>query len=101
MGISKVLYTATIGGISLAVRIVDVKIKTNHNWQNVKDVADWNTVKNTNTNWQQPLQTTLIGEQIVIEVEVIENNWSLIKDTFGSWQDIKTRFTDWIELKNY
>jgi len=85
----------------MALKIVDVKIKTNYNWQNIRGLADWNTVKNTNTNWQQPLQTTTIGQIINIEVELRENNWLSIKENYLTWQMIKEKFTSWLDIKNY
>lgn len=85
----------------MALKIVDVKIKTNYNWQNIKVQADWNTVKNTNVNWQQSLQTSVVGQIVKIEVEVSENNWLSIKNNHLTWQQIKEKFASWLNVKNY
>ncbi len=85
----------------MAIRIVDVKITTNYSWQNIKNTADWNVVKNTNINWQQPLQTTTIGQIVKVEVEVSENNWLSIRDNHLTWQKIKEKFASWLDIKNY
>ena len=85
----------------MAIKIVDVKIKTNYNYQNIKDKADWNAVKNTNSNWENLLQTTNVGQPIIIEVEIVENNLLGIKDNFSSWDNIKNNFTNWLGLKNW
>lgn len=84
----------------MAIRIQNVNNNTDYDWQDVKELGDWNTVKNTNVAWQQLCQTTDVGRQITIEVEVIENNWLLVKDTHTSWQDIKNQFPDWAGVKN-
>ena len=85
----------------MAIKIVDVKIKTNYAWLDIKNQADWNAVKNTNSNWHNLLQTTTVGQPTIIEVEIIENNWQAIKDTFNSWADIKSNFASWLGLKNW
>lgn len=85
----------------MALKIVDVKLTSNYSWQNIKNQANWNAVRNTNQNWQQPLQTSLVGQQIKIEVEVSENNWLSIKDNHITWQKIKEKFTSWLGIKNY
>ncbi len=85
----------------MTIRIESVKLTTNYSWQNVKDQADWNCVKNTNLDWKQPLQTIIVGQQVKIEVEVIENSWAGIKEDYLTWQKIKEKFISWLELKNY
>lgn len=84
----------------MAIKITDVKIITNYSWQDINESADWNTIKNTNANWQQPLQITQVGEQIRIEVDIVENNWSEISSAFTSWAQIKNSITNWLGLKN-
>lgn len=85
----------------MAIKIVDVKLTTNYDWSDVKNIADWNAVKNTNQNWQQPLQTSLVGQQVKIEVEISENMWINIKENHSTWQKIKDKFTNWLGIKNY
>lgn len=86
----------------MSIKIMDVKVSpTNYNWQNVKELGDWNTFKNTNKDWEQPIQTSIVGQPISIEVEVEENNWKGVRNLFTSWQDIKDSFTSWLGLKNW
>lgn len=83
------------------IKIVDVRITTAYSWQSVRTKRDWNTVKSTYSNWQQLKQTSLPGEQITIEVELLENNWENISQLFNSWQDIKDSFSNWSDLKDW
>lgn len=46
----------------MAIKITDVKIITDYSWQDMNESADWNTIKNANANWQQPLQAAQVGE---------------------------------------
>lgn len=85
----------------MAVKIIGVNIQTNYSWQDIKNLGNWSAVKDTNANWQQLSQTTLIGQTIQIEVEVVENNWASIKNLYVSWQDIKTKFEYWLGIKNW
>lgn len=85
----------------MAIRIEDAKLTINYSWQNIKNKADWYAVKNTNLDWKQPIQTAAAGQQVKIEVEIIENNWSGIKEDYSTWQKIKEKFTSWLEVKNY
>jgi len=64
----------------MSVKIMDVRMKTS-------------------SNWEQPLQTT-VGQQIRIEVEIVENNWVGVKEAFISWQEIKSNYANWLGLKN-
>lgn len=85
----------------MAIKIVDVKLKTSYDWSDIKNIADWNAVRNTNKDWQQLFQITTPGELIKVEVEVSENNWSSIKDNHLTWQQIKEKFASWLGIKNY
>lgn len=85
----------------MALEIVEVKLTTSYSWQNVANIANWKAVRNTNTDWQQPLQTTIVGETIHIEVEVRENNWLSIKENNSIWKKIREKFTTWLDVKNY
>lgn len=85
----------------MTIKMIGVRISSNYSWQDVKNLPDWNTVKNTNANWHQMKQTCLVRQPVFIEVEIRENNWETIKDSFTDWQDIKNRFTDWNEVKNW
>jgi len=87
--------------VIMAIRIEDVKLTTSYSWQDIKNQADWNAVKNTNLEWKQPLQTAIAGQQVKIEVEIIENSWSGIKEDHSTWQKIKEKFVSWLEVKNY
>lgn len=49
----------------------------------------------------QPTQLFTIGEPIKIEVEVVENNWLAVKESFTNWQDIKTNNINWLRLRNF
>lgn len=84
----------------MAIKIIDVKITTGNSWRNLSESQDWSTVKNTNADWQQPLQTAVVGRPVKIEVEIMENTWEEVTETFLSWNDIKTKFTTWLGLKN-
>jgi len=85
----------------MALKIVDVKLTTNYDWQDVSNLASWQVVRNTNANWQQPLQTTTIGQLVKVEVEVSENNWLSIKEVHNTWKRVKERFSTWLDIKNY
>lgn len=85
----------------MAIKIVDVKLTTNYNWQHVKNKADWNAIRNNNQNFKQLLQTSVPGGIIKVEVEVSENSWLSVKDNHQSWQKIKDKFTNWLGIKNY
>lgn len=83
------------------IKIVDVNITTNRKWQEVSNHSDWNTVKNTNTDWLQLKQTTVVGNPVFIEVEIIENDWLTISQLFNSWKELSSKFTNWLDLKNW
>ena len=85
----------------MALKIADVKLTTNYSWQNIKEHADWNAVKNTNIDWKQTLQTATVSQQVKLEVEIIENSWAGIKEDHATWQKIKEKFTSWMSVKNY
>lgn len=85
----------------MAIRIVNVEIKTGYKWQDIRQKADWATIKNINTYWRQPIQTSLPGELVQIMAEVSENNWNSIRDNHEDWQHIKGKFNSWLDVKNY
>lgn len=85
----------------MALKIVNIKLSTEYNWESIKNQADWKSVRNSNADWHQPLQTTLVGKDIKIEVEISENRWSSIKGNHQTWQQIRDKFLSWLNVKNY
>lgn len=85
----------------MAVKIIDANIKTKYSWQDICNQGSWSTVKNTNFNWGQLLQTSAVGQLIEIEVEIVESNWDGIKKVFANWQKIKDSFANWLGIKNW
>lgn len=83
----------------MTIKIVNVKLKTEYSWQDMSEMSNWRAVKITNSSWRQPLQTALVCEQVTIEVEVMENNWAAVKESFSSWDEIRGQFENWLALK--
>lgn len=46
-------------------------------------------------------QNSIVGQNVFIEVEIIESNWENVSKSFLNWQDIKTKFASWLSLKNH
>ena len=44
-------------------------------------------------------QTINVGQPILIEVKLTENNWQAIKEGYSTWQDIINNFRTWLDLK--
>lgn len=85
----------------MAIRIIDVKQTPIYTWQDIRDLKDWNTVKNTNISWQSVTQTSKTGKRIKIEVEATEGTWESVKELLLSWQTLKDRFASWLKIKNW
>ena len=85
----------------MSIRITDVKLNTNYNWENIKDLGDWNSVKNTNTSWNQIQNISVVGQVINIEVSLIENNWLSIYENFSDWNSVKNGFNNWLDISKY
>lgn len=86
----------------MAIRIDDVKLTTNYGWKDIKNLSNWNAVKNNHQSWQQLYtQTTIVGNPVKIEVSISEDNWLNLKEAFNTWADIKNKFPSWLDVKNY
>ncbi|MCF0149588.1 MAG: hypothetical protein HUJ77_14480 [Clostridium sp.] len=86
----------------MAVRIDKVNIITNYNWMNIKNLGNWSALKNSNVNWQQIYQQTInAGAPIKIEVEISEDNWLNLKESFNTWGMVNNNFNSWLDIKNY
>lgn len=82
------------------IKIIDVNISSDYSWGDIKNLANWDAVKNTNKNWQQTKQTAIVNHLVFVEVEVIETNWLYLAELNNSWQDIKNKYINWNEVKN-
>ncbi|MDO7787115.1 hypothetical protein [Desulforamulus aquiferis] len=84
------------------MKIIDVQLKTNYNWDDVRRRAPtWQTVKNEGSDWQQLLQTTLISQQVNVEVDLVENDWAGVMKLYLTWQEIKSTVSTWQGLKTF
>ena len=86
----------------MAIRIDKVNLITDYSWINIRNLGSWSTLRNTNVNWQQLYkQTTNVGATVKIEVEISEDNWLNIKESFSTWNMVKNNFYSWLDIKNY
>lgn len=86
----------------MAIRIDKVNLITNYSWIDIRNLGSWNALRNTNVNWQQLYkQTTNVGATVKIEVEISEDNWLNIKESFNTWNMVKNNFYSWLDIKNY
>lgn len=84
------------------IKIIDVQLRTSYTWDDVKKRSPtWLSLKNECINWGQLIQTTLINQQVDIEVDLVENNWAGVAKLYSSWQDIKNSLSTWQELKDF
>lgn len=83
------------------IKITDINIKTQYSWSNIKDLCNWNTVKNTNGKWIQLKQISIEGRNIFAEVEAIGDSWLDLMSINNTWQDIYTDYLNWDEIKNF
>ncbi len=60
------------------IKIIDVKLKSNHPME----------------------QTVFVSSLLNIEVEVMENNWLHIANTYSSWAYLRDNFLNWNDIKN-
>ena len=69
---------------------------------NIKNLGNWSALKNSNVNWQQIYQQTInAGAPIKIEVEISEDNWLNLKESFNTWGMVNNNFNSWLDIKNY
>lgn len=86
----------------MAIRITDIKLTTDYSWNDIKNIGDWRALRNSNLNWQQLYkQTTKVGTLVKIEVDISEDNWLNIKESFNTWEMVKERFNSWSDIKKY
>jgi len=86
----------------MAIRIDKVNIITDYSWGDIKNLGNWSALRNTNSNWQQLYQqTTKVGTPVKIEVDISEDNWLNIKESFNTWDMVKNNFNSWLDIKNY
>jgi hypothetical protein len=85
----------------MGVKITDVKITIDMTWGNVMNLKDWNTVKISNPDWDIIKKSTLVGRPINIEVQVTDSTWGAVKQLIQSWNNIKTKFASWLDIKNW
>lgn len=86
----------------MAIRIDKVNIITNYSWIDIRNLGGWSALRNTNVNWKQLYQqTTNVGATVKIEVEISEDNWLNIKESFSTWNMVKNNFYSWLDIKNY
>lgn len=82
------------------IKVIDVNISSDYSWEDIKNLRNWNSFKNTNGNWQKTKQNVIVGNPVFVEVEILESNWLHIFNNYNSWLDIKNKFINWNEIKS-
>jgi len=86
----------------MAVRIIDVDIKTDKTWLEIKNGhEDWNKIKSGNIAWWILKQTTKTGHTVGIDVLAVENKWTGLVLAYKNWYRVINNFSTWNSLKNW
>lgn len=84
------------------IKIIDVKLSTTFTWDDIKQrMPTWQEVNNGCANWGRITQTCLVGQEISIEVDLFENDWSGAVKLYQTWQGVKIGTSSWQSLKNF
>lgn len=84
------------------IKIIDTQLQTSYRWNDINQrTPTWQNMKNECAGWRSLVQTTLIAQQINIEVDLVENNWVGVTKLYPAWQSVKSDAGTWQGLKTF